>query len=104
MPTVSFLAGPLGPAVIAEAPDGGRLLDVCDEAHAPVSFSCRSASCGICRVAVLAGAELLAPPSADEREVLAIFGAAADERLACQAAFGPGAGLIQLRWIEDDVP
>jgi ferredoxin len=100
MPTIDFLASAHGPAVTLDV-DGGRLLDACDDARAPVAFSCRSASCGTCRVAVLAGAELLLPPDPDEREVLAIFDAAPEERLACQAIVRPGHGLLRLGPVED---
>jgi len=101
MPTITIDENELGPAVRAHAPEGGRLIDVCDEARAPVAFSCRSASCGTCRVAVLEGASLLEPPRPDELEVLQIFCAGGDERLACQAVIKPLPGLIKLRWIND---
>ena len=97
MPTFEFLSSPLGPAVRAEA--AGRLIDVCDDARAPVAFSCRSASCGTCRVEVLAGADLLEPPGPDELETLRLLGAPLGERLACQATARPGPGLIRLRWV-----
>jgi ferredoxin len=100
MPAIEFLPSPHGPAVTL-ADVTGRLLDACDDARAPVAFSCRSASCGTCRVAVLAGASHLEPPSPDEREVLAIFDAAPSERLVCQAIVRPGAGLIRLGPVED---
>lgn len=100
MPAIEILESPHGPAVTL-AFSGGRLIDACDDARAPIAFSCRSASCGTCRVAVLAGAELLEPPGADELEVLAIFAAAAAERLACQAVVRPGAGLIRLGPVDD---
>jgi ferredoxin len=99
VPTLEVLPNRLGPAVRVEA--DGPLVDVCDEAHAPVDFSCRSASCGTCRVAVITGAELLEPPREDEIEVLRIFEAGKDERLACQARARPGPGLVQLRWIDE---
>lgn len=100
MPTLDFLAGPHGPAVTIDV-DGGRLLDACDDARAPVAFSCRSASCGTCRVAILAGAELLAPPGPDELDVLTIFAAAPGERLACRAIVRPVPGLVRLGPVED---
>jgi ferredoxin len=102
MPTLVFDGNELGPPISAEAPDGGRLLDVCDDVRAPVAFSCRGASCGTCRVQVIAGADLLAPPALDEREVLALFDAPPappSHRLACQAILRPGPGLIRLRWV-----
>jgi len=101
MPKIEFLASELGPGSVVDRPDGGRMIDACDEAAAPVEFSCRSASCGTCRVDVLEGAALLAPPREDELEVLEIFESAPTHRLACQAVIRPGSGLIQLRWVND---
>ncbi len=100
MPAIEILRSRHGAAVTL-AVEGGRLLDACDEARAPVQFSCRSASCGTCRVEVLAGAELLEPPGPDELEVLAIFAANPTERLACQAVVRPGEGLIRLGPVDD---
>jgi ferredoxin len=99
MPTIEILASLAGPAVRVEG--GGPLVDVCDEARAPVEFSCRAASCGTCRVEVLAGAELLEPPGEDELRVLARAAPrlARAERLACQAVVRPGPGLVRIRWI-----
>ncbi len=102
MPRIEILAGELGPAVAAEAPEGGSLLDLCDEAHAPIPFSCRSATCGTCRVVVMQGAQLLEPARADERDVLAIFDAPPSHRLACQARLARGPGLVVLRGVADD--
>lgn len=96
MPTIELLASLAGPAVRVEA--AGPLIDVCDDARAPVQLSCRGANCGICRVEVLAGAELLDPPRADELEVLRLAGAPPGHRLACQAVVRTGPGLVRLRW------
>jgi ferredoxin len=86
------------PTVAAEAPDGARLVDLCDETNASVPFSCRSSSCGTCRVDVLEGAELLEPPRDEELDVLDIFGDdPARRRLACQARVRPGAGTVRVR-------
>ncbi|MEP7121931.1 MAG: 2Fe-2S iron-sulfur cluster-binding protein [Byssovorax sp.] len=100
MPVLEILRSEHGPAVTLDVV-GGRLLDACDDARAPIAFSCRSASCGTCRVMVLAGAELLDPPGHDELEVLTIFAAAPAERLACTAIVRPGLGLIRLGPIAD---
>jgi ferredoxin len=99
---VHVLGNTLGPACIAHAAAGDALVDVCDEARAPVSFSCRSASCGTCRVEVLEGAELLTVASREEREVLELFDARPTERLACQARLACGEGRLSLRWAGDD--
>jgi ferredoxin len=96
VPVVALCASDLGPAVTVEAE--GRLLDACDEARAPVAFSCRSANCGTCRVEVLAGRDLLEPARDDELDVLSHTGALPGDRLACQIVLRPGPGLVRLRW------
>jgi ferredoxin len=89
---------PGGTASEADMPEGGRLVDICDERYAPVPFSCRSANCGTCRIDVIEGAELLEPASKVELEVLDLFG---DDprrrRLACQARVRPGSGRLRVR-------
>ncbi len=102
MPVVLFEyrspAGPVGPTLEVAAPEGGALIDLCDERSAPVPFSCRSASCGTCRVDVLEGAELLDPPADDELDVLDIFGDDPKKtRLACQAKVKSGPGILRIR-------
>jgi ferredoxin len=87
-----------GAAAESDEPAGGDLVDICDAVQAPIPFSCRSASCGTCRVDVLEGAHLLEPPREDELEVLDMFGDdPARRRLACQARVCPGAGLLRVR-------
>jgi ferredoxin len=97
MATVEFLESPLGPALQTEG--SGRLLDLCDDAGAPVGFSCRSARCCTCRVEVLAGADLLEPPSEEERETLRLRGSLPRHRLACQAVVRPTSGALRVRWV-----
>jgi ferredoxin len=88
------------PWVEIDAPEGARLVDLCDERNAPVPFSCRSASCGTCRIDVLEGGELLEPPQDEELDVLDIFGDDPKKRrLACQARALPGPGRVRLRAI-----
>jgi ferredoxin len=97
MPAVRFV-GPNGSAdVEVDVPEGGRLLDVCDDAAAPVPFSCRGASCGTCRVEVIEGLDRLEPASEDELEVLAMFRDPPTRRLACQARLVAGRALVVLR-------
>jgi 2Fe-2S ferredoxin len=68
-----------------EIPVGTALVDACDEhPEAEVPFSCRSASCGTCRVRVREGMELLSKPQDDELDVLEVFGDGKDVRLCCQ--------------------
>jgi ferredoxin len=99
MPLVVFEAGVAGgPPVEADAPDGARLVDLCDDRNAPVPFSCRSATCGTCRIDVLEGADRLEPPRDEELDVLALFGDDPGRtRLCCQARVRPGPGRIRVR-------
>ncbi len=97
MPFVVFDAVD-GPSVEADAPEGGPLVDCCDAYCAPIPFSCRSASCGTCRVDVLEGTDCLEPPCEEELEVLDVFGDdPARCRLACQARVRPGPGRLRVR-------
>jgi ferredoxin len=97
MPEVIF-APTEGERLVVEAPDGGSLGDLCDEVGAPVTFSCRSATCGSCRVEVLEGAALLVPADTDESDLLASFSgiASVTYRLACQAVMQRGPGRLVL--------
>lgn len=110
MPIIEFEGNELGPPIAVACDGGSRILDVCDDARAPVAFACRAAGCGTCRVEVLAGAALLAPPEPPEIEVLELLGVQAEaeptrraaprtQRLACQAIARPGTGRIRLRWV-----
>jgi ferredoxin len=103
VPTIELLESPLGPAVSVEGE--GPLIDVCDDARAPVGFSCRSADCGTCCVEVLAGGDLLEPAREDEFEVLRRLGATPERRrLACQVAVRAAPGLLRLRWVGPVAP
>jgi ferredoxin len=101
MATIEFEGNMLGPAVSAETVGRAQLVDVCDEARAPVPFSCRSASCGTCRVEVIAGGDLLEHARQDEIDVLEIFAAPPTHRLACQVVIRPGPGSVRLRMVID---
>jgi ferredoxin len=102
VPRIEFLESLAGPAVAIDCPNGGDLRDACDEAAAPVPFSCRSTSCGTCRVEIVEGRALLDEPGPDERKVLAAFD---DEpgprRLACTAKVKTGPGLLKIRACDD---
>jgi ferredoxin len=97
VPTIVFFEGVLGRSRTVEAPEGGELLDICDEHLAPIPFSCRSASCATCQIQVIEGDELLEPPAPEERELLALLGGPSNNRLACQARVKPGGGRIRLK-------
>jgi ferredoxin len=100
VPTIVFLASAAGSAKQTDAPDGGPLLDICDEALAPIPFSCRSASCATCHIEVLEGGELLEAPDEAEQDLLDIVGGPQGSRLACQAIVKAGPGLIRIRSLD----
>ena len=98
MANVRFL--PAGYEVEVKA--GTALVDVCDEnPEAEVPFSCRSASCGTCRVRVKEGMALLAKPKDDELDVLEVFGDGKDVRLCCQIQL-VGEGKLVLEVVEPE--
>lgn len=101
MPHLRIEASPLGGAVEAHEPDGGRLLDICDDLGAPIPFSCRGSSCGTCRVEVLEGEHLLASADDEELYVLGLFGDPPGRRLACVVRLRPGDGRVHLRVVDD---
>lgn len=102
MPRIEFLESLAGPAASIDRPEGGLLRDACDEAAAPVPFSCRSTSCGTCRVDVVEGEALLEPAGEEERKVLAIFGDdPRTRRLACTARVLALPGLLRVRACQD---
>jgi ferredoxin len=101
MPIVVFESRRRAPIEIA-VPEGGRLMDACDDARAPVPFSCRTASCGTCRVDVLEGMEALEPPDDAEKSVLAIFADPPTRRLACCAQMKPGLTRLRVLPVDED--
>ena len=102
MPRI-VLMGLEGEARELDVPAGGALVDLCDTSSAAIPFSCRSASCGTCRIVVLEGAHLLAEAEDEELQVLDAFGQAPpDRRLACQAKLLSGPGLVRVRAARDD--
>lgn len=97
MPTIEFIANVIGRTKVVEAPDGGELVDLSDDALAPIPFSCRSASCGTCHVEVIEGADLLEPAEPRENELLVLLRAGPRDRLACQARVRAGPGRLRVR-------
>lgn len=97
MPTIEFEGAGIAGDKTAEAPDGGGLLEICDDVLAPVAFSCRSASCGTCHIQVLEGGDLLEAPNEEEEDLLDLLEEVSGGRLACQARVKPGPGLIRIR-------
>jgi ferredoxin len=101
VPRLLIETTPPDAAVEADEPGGGRLLDLCDDHGAPVPFSCRSGSCGTCRIEVIEGETMLDPPGAEEQEVLEIFGDPPGRRLACLVRVLEGPGLVRLRVVDE---
>jgi ferredoxin len=103
MPTLFFEGNLFGEDLEVDVPDGGRLVDVCDESEAPVPFSCRGATCGTCRIEILAGAELFEPREPEEADLLEILGDPPHIRLACQAKLKKAAGRVRLRIADEEI-
>jgi ferredoxin len=103
MPTLHIEGNLFGPDCRIEITEGCRLVDVCDRVSAPVPFSCRSATCGTCRVEVVEGAELLEPREGAEAELLGLLGDPPTYRLACQAKVRRADGVIRLRIAGDEI-
>lgn len=97
MPTIEFEGAGVAGDKTAEAPEGGDLLDICDQVLAPIPFSCRSASCGTCHIVVTEGAELLEEPGEEEEDLLDLLDGPDNSRLACQARVKAGAGTVRIR-------
>lgn len=92
-----------GRVVEIDAPEGAALVDLCDAHDAPIPFSCRSASCGTCRIHVLEGADHLLPPAEDELELLDVFNLKPPGvRLACQAKLRPGTARLWVKAFQDE--
>lgn len=97
MPKIEFLASSAGRAKIVDRPEGGDLLDICDEILAPIPFSCRSATCATCEIVVVEGIEHFEAPGEEEADLLGILGNRKNHRIACQAKLREGVGLVKLR-------
>ena len=80
---------------------GTRIVDLTDDhPDADVPYSCRSASCGTCRIEIIEGADALSEPEEDEREVIDLFGDNEKTRLACQTKIVGQAERIVVRVID----
>lgn len=88
---------------VSDVEPGTHLMDVTDDHQGTgVQYSCRSASCGTCRVRVLEGGEALAAPEEDELDVLEIFGDTPGEvRLCCQARLERDTAKVVLEVCDD---
>jgi ferredoxin len=103
MPTVIIDSSETTIRASIAAPEGGSLVDLCDDHAAAIPFSCRSANCGTCRVEVLEGASELCEPEDEELDVLEIFAAPPSHRLACCAKMKPGLATLRIRPVDDAI-
>lgn len=103
MPTIHFEGNMFGKTRTVEAPDGGALVDICDDTTAPVPFSCRSATCGTCRIEILQGGDLIEPREEAEADLHDILGDPESVRLACQAKLKKGPGVIRIRIADEEI-
>src|SRR5882724_13324979 len=103
MPTIEFEGNFFGDDQTVDAPDGGAIVDICDESTAPVPFSCRSATCGTCRIEILEGSDLLEPREEAEADLHDILGDPENVRLACQAKLKKGPGVVRIRIADEEI-
>jgi ferredoxin len=97
VPRVLVVDSPVGADREVDAPDGGDLVLIAEEARLPIPFSCRSAGCATCHLEVLEGESLLEAPEEAEAELLDLIGAPKGTRLGCQLRLKPGGGIVRLR-------
>lgn len=102
MPTIDFVNAINHSIVSVELAEGGALIDACDRAPSLVPFSCRSTSCGTCRIDILAGEELLEPVDEEELSVLESFNDDPKKRrLACTARIRSVPGVLRIQACEE---
>ena len=71
-----------------EVPDGSLLAEL--DGKCSILFACKAGACGSCKVKVVEGMENLEPPDDVEKQGLATFGTADNERLLCVAKIKGG--------------
>ena len=82
---------------LLEASAGANLLQVLQGVRFPISTSCGGrASCGLCRLTVLAGKDLLSPLTAAELPHLGNVASIIGTRLACQTRLQEGEGVVEI--------
>jgi 2Fe-2S ferredoxin len=92
-----------GRTLEVDAEAGAKLEHLVDDHNGPIPFSCRSASCGTCRIHVLEGAEQLVPAAQDEIELLDVYDHVPPLiRLTCQARLAPGATRVRVKAFHDE--
>lgn len=93
MPTVTFQ--PSGVTVPGQA--GESLFEIGRRSGVPISTSCNGkASCGLCRVVIVAGEEGLTPLNSFERRHLGNVYFITKQRLSCQARLTETAAIVTI--------
>ena len=84
--------------IAASGACGESLFEIGRRNGVPISTSCvGKASCGLCRVAIVAGEELLSPIGALERRHLGNVYFITKQRLSCQARLTSGEGEVVVK-------
>ena len=93
MPSITFL--PDGPRIACE--DDESIFDVGRRAGVRIPTSCvGKASCGLCRVKIVAGEEHLSPMNSNERRHLGNVYYLTKIRLSCQARISGGDVTVEI--------
>jgi ferredoxin len=76
--------------VVLHAPEGQRLIELCDAHVTPLQFGCRAGACGTCLLRVLEGMSNLSSMTENEEILLPALTEDPAGRLGCQLqVFGP---------------
>ncbi|HET9627123.1 MAG TPA: 2Fe-2S iron-sulfur cluster-binding protein [Kofleriaceae bacterium] len=98
-----ILESSTGRTLEVDAAPGAKLEHLVDDHNGPIPFSCRSASCGTCRIHVLEGADQLVPAAQDEIDLLDVYDHVPPLiRLTCQGRLAPGATRIRVKAFHDE--
>ena len=93
MPRITFLPD----GVVAEAREGETVFAVGRRSGVAVETACvGKATCGLCRVRIVAGEEFTSPQNDDERKHLGNVYFITKVRLACQTAVAGGDVAVEL--------
>ncbi len=88
---------------VFDAPEGEDLLEVLQSNGYPIATSCGGvASCGLCRLTIVRGAELLSPLKSQEVQHLGTVAKVLGLRLACQSRIvGEGEIVVRVPPVDD---
>lgn len=81
--------------------DGSKLIDVCDEIDASLSFGCTEGTCGVCELTVLDGKNNLSKVTEEEKDYLLPEDIVEGMRLGCQLKIRKGE--VAITWKKNKV-